>query len=272
MSLEEDRLRWEKEATAVAMPEGVTSSREGICGVPCLWLQSEGGGERRPLVLYLHGGGLVSGSILTHRNFVASLVLATGSDALVVDYRLLPENPFPAPIDDVASVYRWLLEEGGYRPSELFLGGDSSGGGLVLSALTRLRDKGVRLPAGFFSFSGAFDMSLSGDSMKADPGKEPFLRLEDLKEWRDTYFEDVRSPELSPLRAELSGLPRSLILVGSDELWLSDSVRIHERLTMAGNESRIIVWDSMTHVWVMDTDLDESREALKAVGDFIGER
>lgn len=272
MSLEEERSQWEKAATSVAVPEGVASNAETIAGVSCLWLQAESEAKRRPLVLYLHGGGLVSGSILTHRNFAASLVLATEAKVLLVDYRLLPENSFPAPVDDVVSVYRWLIDVGGYRPSDIVFGGDSSGGGLALSALVRLRDEEVRMPSGFFSFSGVFDMSLSGDSMKVDPMKEPFLRLEDLKQWREDYFEDVESPELSPLRAELSGLPPSLIMAGSDELWLSDSIRIHQKLTDCENRSEIAVWESMTHVWVMDTALVESGEALKAVRDFIGER
>lgn len=269
MTLEKERAQWEEQAASQPIPSRIVTENETISGVSCLWLHPQENSKDKGIILYCHGGGLISGSILTHRNFSANIVEATGHSVLLVDYRLLPENRFPAPLDDIVTVYKSLASREGICPEGITFGGDSSGGGLALSALIQLRDEGIDLPSKVFTLSGVFDMTMSGDSMKADPLKEPFLRLEELKKWQSTYFENMDSPLLSPLFSDLSRLPPSLILVGSDELWLSDSIRIHEKLQREGNESKIRIWKSMTHVWAMDPNLNESGEALNEIRAFI---
>ncbi len=269
MTLQEERRQWEEQATAEAISNDVTALSEVISAVPCLWLHSktkESGGK---IIFYLHGGGLTSGSALTHRNFVARIVEATGESALIVDYRLLPENEFPAPLDDALAVYCTLINGDGFSSENIIIGGDSSGGGLALSTIIQLRNRGIKLPSKLFTISGVFDMTMSGDSMKVDPGKEPFLTLEGLKNWQNSYFKDFKSPLLSPYFSELSGIPPTLIMVGKNELWLSDSIRTHEKLMRFGNKTKLKVWESMTHVWPMDSSLNESQEALIEIRDFI---
>lgn len=269
MTLQEERRQWEEQATQQKLPECIATARETLSGVPCLWIRNRSNPNSEGVVLYLHGGGLTSGSILTHRNFVARIAEVVGISFLMVEYRLLPENPFPAPLEDVLSVYRALIADRGLSSEKIILGGDSSGGGLALSALVKLREEGTSLPSKAFMISGVFDMTLSGETMQADAGKEPFLTLEDLKHWQQTYFEDLDSPLLSPYYADLSDLPPILLLAGEHELWLSDSVRVQEKLARCGSEAILRIWDSMTHVWVMDTGLEESNEALIEIRDFI---
>lgn len=269
MTLQEERDQWEEEARKGGVPEGVLLVEERIDGVNCLWIRNAGSEDDR-VALYVHGGGLVSGSISTHRSFAAALCKASGLAILVAEYRLLPENSFPAPLEDLMKVYQALITRKGVESKTLFLVGDSSGGGLVLAALTRLRELGERMPAAAITISGVFDMTLSGESLKTNAGREPYLTREELVDWQQTYFRNVRSPLLSPLFADLSGLPPLLLLVGGLELWLSDSVRMAEKIRASGGVARLRVWDSMWHVWAMYLELKESEEALLEIREFIG--
>ncbi len=269
MTLQEDRIQWEEHAASQPLPQSIIETKEVISGVPCLWLHLKHRKGDETIIFYLHGGGLTSGSALTHKHFVASIVETTGESALIVDYRLVPEHAFPAPLEDALTVYRALLKKDSINAQKIIFGGDSSGAGLALSTIVKLRDEGSELPSKLFTISGVFDMTMSGESMQVDPKKEPYLTLEDLKDWQKNYFEDLDSPLLSPYFSNLSNLPPSLILVGNDELWLSDSTRIYEKLIKNGNRSKIRIWESMTHVWAMDPSLEESKEALIEIRNFI---
>lgn len=268
MPLEKERKQWEEQATLEPVAIGIKLVAETISEVPCLWVRRESSSQQG-IVLYLHGGGLTSGSILTHRNFVAKLALKTGLSYLIVGYRLLPEHSFPAPLEDVLAVYKSLLADKEISSAKIIIAGDSSGGGLALSTLTQLRDLNLSMPAAGFMISGAFDMTLSGETMKSNAGKEDFLSFEDLEKWQRTYFDDFANPLLSPLFADLTDLPPLLLLAGENELWLSDSLRLNDKIKSNGGSVELRTWKGMTHVWVMNENLIESKDSIQVIRTFL---
>lgn len=268
MSLIEERERWEAEALSGQVPMGCVFSEDTIGGVHCLWVCAESC-RRDEVVVYLHGGGLVAGSVLTHKHFAATMAKVIGANVLLVNYRLLPENLYPAPLDDVVSVYNAMVSAGTYVPDKLILGGDSSGSGLALAALVQLRDAGTALPRCAFSLSGAFDMTLSGESMRSVESTDPHMSIEALEKWQSEYLpNDLASPLLSPLFADLTNLPPVLLLAGGLDPWVNDSERVAEKIQAGGGNSRMRIWDSMGHVWMMDDSHSESAEALAEIKYF----
>jgi len=269
LSLDEDRNRWEQEALEIALAEEISTTEDNISGVSCLWVVDRLSTSDR-VILYLHGGGLVAGSAITHRSFAATLATATCSSVLLVNYRLLPEHQYPAPLDDVLRVYRSLIADRNFHPSRIIFGGDSSGGGLALAALVSLKDSVEPLPCCAFTVSGTFDMTLTSKSMRLNCSTEPHMSKEELKKWRDDYLKyDLRSPLLSPLFADVTGLPKILLLAGGREPWLSDTENLAIKIQESGGRVCKRLWKSMGHVWVMNTDLEESQEAVNVIADFI---
>ncbi|MEO8185190.1 MAG: alpha/beta hydrolase [Deltaproteobacteria bacterium] len=250
------------------MAEGIRLRPETIVDVPCLWVEDESKPDQN-VVLYIHGGGLIAGSSVTHREYASRLVKRIGRRVLLVDYRLAPEHPFPAALDDVRAVYTALIAR--MRAEDISFGGESSGAGLGLAALIQLRDDGLALPAGAFFISGHFDMTLSGDSMASRRQVDPFTSRESLERAVRWYTNgaDCKLPLLSPVFAELSTLPPILLQVGDDEILLSDSVRVAERISRAGGRVELRVWDAMWHNWPMYVGLPEADGALEEVGEFL---
>ena len=223
----------------------------------------------RPILLYLHGGGFTLGWTNIHRKMVAHLCLAAHCRAFAVDYRLAPEHPFPAPLDDCLSAYRWLLKQG-TNPGDIIIAGDSAGGNLTLASLLSLRDSGEPLPAAAVCLSPVTDLERTGDSFWTK--KDPTLKAEFVVTTARHYAgnHDLRCPLLSPLYGDLHGLPPLLIHVGSDEILLSDAERLAEKARTAGVDMRLGVWPAMWHVWHFFTPfLPEAREAIAGVADFI---
>ena len=239
-----------------------------ISGVSCLWVCDKNSTDDK-VILYLHGGGHTTGSVLTHRNLAADMAKVIGFPFLLINFRLLPEHKYPAPLDDVLRVYHSLISDSKFTHDNIVIGGDSTGGGLALATLVQLKNSGNSLPSRAFMLSGAFDLTLSGESMHTNSNKEPYISFEELKDWQKNYFDDLESPLLSPLFADLSDLPPILLLAGGQELWLSDSLRLTEKIKNCGGEVRLRVWDSMWHVWVMDSELKESKEAVLEICKFI---
>lgn len=266
--LREERLQWECEAQKTLLLPDLTTKITTIGGVKCQWVYGEDS-LTDTLVLYLHGGGLITGSALTHQSLAGLISMVSGTPVLLVNYRLLPEHDYPAPLEDALCVYHSLIEDHGYSASRIVVGGDSSGAGLGLSLMLTLRDRQQPLPARAFFICGAFDMTLSGDSMSVNDGKDPLLTLDALCEWRDTYFGNPRSPQLSPLHADLHGLPAVLLLAGGKDLWLSDSTRLAEKICRSGGRACLRVWDLLGHVWMMDTRLEASQQAAQEIGRFV---
>jgi len=269
MQLKEQRKQWEQEASKVPLPKDITTSEEVIAGVECVWVTDKNS-TRDKVLVYLHGGGLVAGSAKTHLHFAATLAIAIGSPVLLVNYRLLPEHKYPAPLEDLLLVYHALLSERHFTPDQIILGGDSSGSGLLLAALVQLKETDSPLPSRVFSVSGAFDMTLSGESMQSKTNLDPHMAFEELKKWQENYLQfDLKSPLLSPFFADLANLPPVLLLVGGQEPWLSDSVNVAQKIREVDGDAQLHVWDAMGHVWIMDSTLQESKEAVEMIAKFI---
>jgi monoterpene epsilon-lactone hydrolase len=238
--------------------------------VPAEWIATpETSAER--VILYFHGGSYNSGSIKAFRPLVANIANAARARALIVDYRLAPEYPFPAAVEDANIAYRWLLDNG-FSPDRIVIAGDSCGGGLALALLISLRDAGEVLPAAAVCLSPWTDLTFSGESWETNAKKDIMLDPGALRESAQVYLgeSDPRTPLASPLYADLRDLPPILIQVGSDELILSDSTRLAERARAAGADVTLEVWEGMQHEWHFAADmLPEGRQAVERIGQFV---
>jgi len=223
------------------------------------------------VLLYFHGGGYVMGSINTHRAMVARLARAARARALLIDYRLAPENPFPAAVEDATATYRWLLAQG-RQPRKIALAGDSAGGGLTLATLLALRDARTPLPACAVPISPWTDLEGTGTSVKTKASRDPMVRETDLRRYAALYAgnADPRNPLISPLHGDYRGLPPLLIQVGEAEIILDDSTRVAELAKQAGVQVDLEVWDEMVHVWhVFAKLLPEGQQAIEKVGSYV---
>ncbi len=258
---------------AAARPaEGLEVGRRPLAGLPTEWLTTPGCSTRHAL-LHLHGGGYVMGSCASHRALTSRIASACGVRAVLPEYRLAPEHPFPAALEDGLAAYRALLEE--VAPEDIVVVGDSAGGGLVLTTLLAARDAGLPLPAGAVLISPFTDLTGSGESLRTRAGIDPWLspRLLDPVIARYVGDLDRSDPRVSPLFADLAGLPPMLVQVGDHEILLSDSTRLAERARAAGVEVELEVWADVWHVWHLFAPmLPEANEALARVGAFVRSR
>jgi acetyl esterase/lipase len=270
-TVESDRRGWIEAVADAALAVGTEERLEQISGVWCRWV-SPIVGDDLAIVVYGHGGGLVSGSSVTHREFASRLALTTQCRVLLVDYRLLPEHGIDEAIADIVAVYRGLVGRSTESRSRIVFGGDSSGAALMVSALIALRDAGDSLPAGLISFSGAFDATLSSPSV--DEGRDPQLNTAVLEHWQAVIgaMVDLEDPRVSPVFAELHGLPPVLLLAGNDEVWRDDSARLAERLGASGGLVEFEVADGMWHVWPMSGEFPEATAALDRAAAFVSAR
>ncbi|MFN4089117.1 MAG: alpha/beta hydrolase [Alphaproteobacteria bacterium] len=225
-------------------------------------------------IVYLHGGGYVIGSCATHRNLAYALSRAGDAQVLLLDYRLAPEHPFPAAVEDAVGAYRWLLQRGA-RPERTAIAGDSAGGGLTVSALVVLQDDGDPLPAAGVCISPWTDMAGTGVTMRTKAEVDPVIWPGVIRWFADLYLAgaDDDSPLASPLHADLAGLPPLLIQVGTAECLLDDAVRLAEKARAAGGEAVLEPADDMIHVWHMFAPiLSEGRDAIERAGSFVKAR
>lgn len=271
-----EQLRAGMDAMLTDLPPiaGVHQEPAVAGGVPAEWTIPDGV-ETRGTVLYLHGGGYFQGSIATHRRLVAALALAGGVRGLSVEYRLAPEHPFPAAVDDAVAAYRWLVSEGGETPDRVVIAGDSAGGGLTFATLVALRDAGDRLPAGGFGISPWTDLAGTGASMTTRADQDPMIdpAFMDLTVRRYIPEGDPRQPLASPLYADLAGLPPLLIHVGGAEVLYDDAFRMAEAARKAGVDVEFAEWAEAFHVWHMMAGMvPEADEAVAAAGAWIAER
>ena len=265
-----------RQATAFAAaspPAGTAVDLVDADGVPAEWVAPPGVSPGRVL-LYFHGGAYQIGSPANLRHLVALLSGAAGARALSVDYRLAPEHPFPAAIEDALAAYRWLLASG-VDPALIAVAGDSAGGGLALGALVALRDAGDPMPAGAVMLSPWTDLALTGDSLRTRAAVEVMVKPEGLPEDVALYLAgaDPRHPYASPLYADLRGLPPLLIQVGDAEVILDDSTRLAARASEAGVEVSLEIWDDMPHVFPAFAGLlPEADQAIERVGSWLDRR
>ncbi len=241
-----------------------------VAGRPAEWVVASGSSADRA-VLYLHGGGYVIGSCDTHRNLAYNLSAASKARVLLLDYRLAPESPFPAAVEDAVAAYCWLLDEG-FAPGRLSIGGDSAGGGLTVAALVALRYRGQPMPAAGLCLSPWVDMEGVGASMTAKADEDPTLNHEVLLWFSERYLAgaDARAPLAAPIYADLAGLPPLLVQVGTAEVLLDDSLRLAECARAAGVDVSLDVAYEMMHVWhLFEPVLDEAGEAIARAGAFL---
>ena len=233
----------------------------------------ESGTAKDQQILFLHGGGYTAASPALYRHITWRFAEAAGARVVTPDYRLAPEHPYPAALDDALSAWRGCVASGA-EPSRSAFVGDSAGGGLALALALRLRDEGGPLPGAIVAISPWTDLAITGDS--AHPGaSDPMLNADDLEPIAAQYLAgmDARAPYASPLYGDTRGLPPTLIQVGSDEILLDDSVRMAERMRKAGCDVTLEVWPRMPHVWhAFAPLLPEAGQAIAHVGAFIREK
>ena len=245
-------------------------SRLNAGGVTSEWVTAESASDSR-VVLYLHGGGYIIGSPRTHRPLMAELSQASKGRVLGLDYRLAPEHPFPAPVEDSVAAYRWLLSEG-YDPARIAVAGDSAGGGLTVAMMVQARYLGLPMPGAAVCISPWVDMEGLGESMETRAAADPMVGKENLMVSAKTYLggSNPRAPLAAPLYADLRGLPPMLIQVGDAEVLLDDSTRLAGIAREAGVEVEMDVWDDMIHVWHLFAPiLPEGKQAISQAGEFI---
>jgi monoterpene epsilon-lactone hydrolase len=269
-SCDELRAMTDQMAALFPLPEGTSVEEVDADGVGGEWVKASGAGDGTA-VLYLHGGGYAVGSPASHRHLAAAVSEAAGAPVLSLDYRLAPEHPFPAAVQDAVAGYRWLLKQG-IAPGRIAIAGDSAGGGLTVAALLSLRGEGDRLPALGLCISPWLDLTCTAASYESKAEIDPMINLEDVMWFASMYLgkTDPRTPLASPLFADLQGLPPLLIQVGSDEVLLDDSIRLDARAKEAGVDSTLEVWDDMVHVWhLFYPMLKEGRDALSRLGEYF---
>lgn len=261
---------------AVASIDGVAPDirfeqvRIGRCDAE--WSLAPGSDASRVL-LFFHGGGYCSGSIRSHRGMVSEAGRAAEVRTLALGYRLAPEHPFPVALEDALAAFEYLLGLG-IPASRIAIGGDSAGGGLSLATMVRLRDRGRPLPGCAWLASPWVDLDMTGASMDSKAAIDPLINREYLKELAAAYLDGASAsdPLASPLHADLSGFPPSLIQVGSAETLLDDAVRIAGRLGAADVSTRLEIWPEMIHAWPLwSKRLTAGLEALASVGAFVNE-
>lgn len=268
VSIHELRKFTKRFSGSPSFPPGITSSHIMIGNVPAQWLLPAGTFSDA-VIIYLHGGAWVLGLNNRHLLMAAHIALASRSRLLAVDYRLAPEHPFPAALDDSLAVYRWLLNEG-IPPHKIVFAGDSSGANLALAALISLRDAGEPLPAAAVCISPVTDLAGTGTTFKSN--NDPLLTPEFILSMANHYAggQDVQTPLISPHYGDLAGLPPLLIQAGKDEILLSDAERLADNASKAGVEVQLDVWEKMWHVWHVNVPhLPEADQAVAEIGRFI---
>ncbi len=266
--IEKMRAGMEKVAERVGPEISCTPVDAG--GVPGEWIVAPNAASDRA-ILYLHGGGYVMGSVNTHRAMIGRISRAAQARVLAINYRLAPEHPFPAAVEDATAAYRWMLAQG-CRAERLAISGDSAGGGLVFAALVALRDSKTPLPAAAVPISPWTDLAATGASLVTRANADPMVGREGLVPMARHYAgsNDPRNPLISPLYADLRGLPPTLIHVGDAEILLDDSTRIADRAKAAGVDVTLEVWPEMIHVWhVFAKILPEGQQAIDRIGEFV---
>jgi monoterpene epsilon-lactone hydrolase len=267
--IQEQRRQMDELMTAMPPPEGSSFEAENAGGVPARWIKFSGMPTDR-VIFYLHGGGYSMGSPASHRQMVSYISKAAGVPALSLDYRLAPEHPFPAAVEDGVAGYQWLLKQG-FNPKKIAMAGDSAGGGLTVATLVALRDGGNPMPACGICISPWADLTGESETYITNTDIDPMINVPDIKAMAALYLNgrEPKTPLASPIFADLTGLPPLLIQVGSDEVLLGDSLALDRKAKTSGVDSTLEMWQDMIHVWhFFSTMLQEARDAVDRIAEF----
>jgi monoterpene epsilon-lactone hydrolase len=252
----------------VKLPHDIEIKPDLAEGVPVEWIIPPHVSERA-VIYYIHGGGWTLGWTNLHRRLVSHLCKSASTRALAIDYRLAPEHPFPAALEDCYAVYHWLLKNG-FAPQNIVIAGDSAGANLALATLISLRDAGDPLPLAAVCISPMIDLLGTGETfqMQQDPALTATFALMMARHYASK--QDPHSSLLSPLYGDLQGFPPLLIHVGEDEILLSDGKRLAEKAQAADIDVTLVIWPKMWHVWHLFVPvLPEAQQAVNAIGAFI---
>jgi epsilon-lactone hydrolase len=270
-SIEEVRKGLEMLASFNPLAPDVKVEKLTVAGMPAEWVSAPNATNDK-VFLYLHGGAYIMGSCNTHRDLASKISRSSGCRVLVVEYRLAPENQYPAAVEDALSAYQWLLSSG-VAPEQLVVGGDSAGGGLTLALLLSLKEAGEALPQAAVLLSPWTDMEGTGTSMETRAEVDPWLNPEQSRQAPLLYIGtlDRRHPHVSPIFGDLEGLPPLLVHVGNDEILLDDSVRLVDRAREAGVDVTFKIWEDMWHVF-QQFKMPEAAQAIDEIGQFVKQK
>jgi monoterpene epsilon-lactone hydrolase len=272
-TLEERRAAFTPGDRLYPVPDDVLVSEVNAGGVPAHWLAAPGANAGRVL-LFLHGGGFEFGSVRSDGELAARLGRASGMRVLFPEYRLAPEHPFPAAIDDVVAAWRWLRSGQGLGATSIAVAGDSAGGGLAVALLVATRDAGEVLPAAAVLMSPTVDLTSSGVSMTERADQDPVSTPAMLRQFASDYLAgaDPKTPLASPLFAQLAGLPPLLVQVGTADLLLSDSERLAAAAAETGVDVTLEIGEGLPHVYQLMLGTPEAAEATERIGEFLRAR
>lgn len=270
-TMDDFRRLYEEMLANFEVPEDASVEQVDADGVAALWVSAPGT-SREQAVVAVHGGGFCMGSAHGYREFAYRISKAVDARVLLVDYRLAPESPFPAAVDDVVTAYQWTLRQDGIRRVALL--GDSAGGGLVVAALVKLRADGGDLPIAAVALSPLVDLAGEGASLTERAHLDPLPVTALISAMGGAYLNgaDPKTPLASPLYADLSGLPPIRVLVGTDEGLYDDSARLVGKLREAGVEVEFEVGDGLIHIWPIFDFLPEAAESVSRIGEFLRKR
>lgn len=270
MTMEEMRQGFDQ--MAPDPPEDITITEAEVGGVRGRWADAPGAGPA--VVLHFHAGGYLMGSSFSHRDFGGRVSRASGARVLLLDYRLAPENKFPAALDDALAAYRALIKDEGVDPAKIVLSGDSAGGGLALATTMVLRDEGDPVPAGVVTISPFCDLAVTGDSIDARAALDPFVSRDGVQGSSDGYLQgaDPTDPKASPLYGSFDRFPPMLMHVGTSEVLQDDSIRVAEKARAAGVSVRLEPAYQMTHIYHLfayDERVPEAQRDIDSMGEFV---
>jgi epsilon-lactone hydrolase len=267
------RARDEKLSQSAPPPKGMQVEMVDANGIRAAWFRPQNAPGNRAL-LYLHGGGYVLGSIETRKMMCALMADSLGMNVLAIDYRLAPENPYPAALEDARKAFLWLLAEG-FAAENLLIAGDSAGGGLSLATALSLRDNGEPLPGGVVCLSPWADLTNRAASHHTKAASDPILQTDLLDEWARYYTEEanLQNALVSPVFANFDNFPPLLIQAGSEEILLDDALTLAKKAQVAGVDVTLSIWQGLWHVWPALGDLiPESRAAFEEIKDWSNSR
>ncbi|MFX1568616.1 MAG: alpha/beta hydrolase [Promethearchaeota archaeon] len=269
--VEEERRSFEQITALVSLPKDIKMIKFLVKAISCVWIESPNCNQNN-VIFYLHGGGYITGSIDTNKDLVARIARVSESRVLFIEYRLAPEFPFPAALEDAISAYEWLINTEHISPNNIIFFGESAGGGLALSTLIKIKELSLQLPAAAILLSPWVDLDFTGDSIKNNAKIDPFITFDTMLFYARLYIgnNNPRDPNISPLYADLKDLPPLLIHVGSAELLLDDSRRLAEKAKISGVDVELEIWKDMTHVFHAFAGLiPEGQRAINKIGVFI---
>lgn len=252
------------------IPKGVKVDRFEADGIYAAWI-SPSNADANKVIVHFHGGGYVTGGIDSHLMMCIPMAQALKMKILLFDYRLAPENPFPAALKDGLKMYLWLLEQG-YQANDLILSGDSAGGGLALATTLSLRDNNEPLPSAMICISPWIDLAHTGKSHVTNSKADIVLTTDVLKEWASAYTDEsnLQNPLVSPLYADFHGFPPLFIQADSNEILLDDAKRLAEKAKAGGVDVTLKIWDGMWHAWhALGGLIPESKKAFEEIGQFL---